>query len=91
MATYRAGGGVSRTLARMDHEYIGVKLPPDILADVKRVAADDDVANANSVFGKFIDHRLEVIRGSDDANSVNGAPEHFRVVIQYGHNAMQIR
>jgi metal-responsive CopG/Arc/MetJ family transcriptional regulator len=26
----------------MDHEYIGVKIPPDVLADLKRVAADDD-------------------------------------------------
>src|SRR5882724_2391912 len=49
------------------------------------------MAYAYAVFGKFIDHRLEVIGGSDDANSVDGASEHFRIVIQDPHNAMQSR
>ena len=66
-------------------------LSPDRIPDpvlLPEAAADYDVVNSNSMFGELIDHRLEVICASDHANSVDGAPDHLRPVIQYCHNAM---
>jgi hypothetical protein len=54
-----------------------------------RITTNYDVANSNSVFGELIDNGFEVIRRPNKTNSIDGASDHFRAIIQYGHNPVE--